>query len=128
AYLDGVTQIVLELDGTIDKYIGDAVFAIFNAPADMPDHCQRAVRCALEIDRFAQDFRAEQAKNGIIFGTTRIGVNTGAAVVGNFGSRLRFEYTAQGDAVNTASRLEGANKYLGTRICVAGSTRAGWPE
>lgn len=123
AYLDGVTQIVLKHDGMVDKFIGDAVFVIFNAPVDQPDHAERAVRCALEIDRFAEAFRIEQNAKGVPFGLTRIGINTGSAVVGNFGSRERFSYTATGDAVNTASRLEGINKTLGTRLCVAQSTR-----
>jgi len=123
AYLDGVTQIVLKHDGMVDKFIGDAVFVIFNAPVDQPDHAERAVRCALEIDRFAEAFRIEQNAKGVPFGLTRIGINTGSAVVGNFGSRARSSYTATGDAVNTAARLEGINKTLGTRLCVAQSTR-----
>jgi len=123
AYLDGVTQIVLRHDGMVDKFIGDAVFVIFNAPLDQPDHAERAVRCALAIDRFGESFRLEQNAKGVPFGLTRIGINTGPAVVGNFGSSSRFSYTATGDAVNTASRLEGINKVLGTRICVAQSTR-----
>jgi adenylate cyclase len=124
SYLDGVTQIVLRHDGMVGKFIGDAVFVIFNAPLDQPDHAERAVRCALEIDRFCQSFCLEQNAKGVPFGLTRIGINTGPAVVGNFGSSSRFSYTATGDAVNTASRLEGINKVLGTRICVAQSTRA----
>lgn len=124
AYLDGVTRIVLKYDGMVDKFIGDAVFVIFNAPVDQADHAERAVRCALEIDRFAESFHVEQNAKGVPFGLTRIGINTGSAVIGNFGSRSRFSYTATGDAVNTAARLEGINKTLGTRICVSQSTRA----
>jgi adenylate cyclase len=124
AYLDGLTTAVLKHDGMVDKFIGDAVFAIFNAPLEQPDHAERAVRCALDIDRFAEAFRAKQNAANIDFGLTRIGVHTGPAIIGNFGSRLRVEYTAQGDAVNTASRLEGVNKYFGTRICVSEATRA----
>ena len=121
-YLDGLCQIVMEHGGTIDKIVGDAVHAIFNAPLDQPDHAERAVRCALAIDRFATAFCAEPGLLGGGFGATRIGVNTGRAVVGNFGGTGRFDYTAHGDVVNTAARLESANKHLGTRICVAGET------
>ena len=124
AYLEGITAIVLKFDGMVDKFIGDSVFAIFNAPVDLPDHADKAVRAALEIDRFCQDFHDAQNRAGVPFGITRIGVHTGSAVIGNFGSSARFTYTAQGDAVNTASRLEALNKHLGTRICVSEATRA----
>ena len=123
AYLDGMTDIVLKHDGMVDKFIGDAVFAIFNAPLDLPDHAQKAVQCMLALDRFTESFRKEQRERGFPLGPTRIGVHTGVAVVGNFGSQARFTYTAQGDAVNTASRLEGINKYFGTRLCVSDATR-----
>jgi class 3 adenylate cyclase len=99
------------------------VFAIFNAPMDLADHPARAVRCALEIDRAAEAFREVQNAHGIALGHTRIGIHTGPAVIGNFGSSTRFNYTAQGDAVNVASRLEALNKHLGTRICASGATR-----
>ncbi|HUZ74639.1 MAG TPA: adenylate/guanylate cyclase domain-containing protein [Stellaceae bacterium] len=124
AYLDGVCAAILALDGTVDKFIGDAVFAIFNAPADQPDHANRAVKCALAIDRFSEVFRAEQRAKGIALGMTRIGVHSGHAVVGNFGSHTRMQYTALGDTVNTASRLEGVNKYFGTRMCISEATCA----
>jgi adenylate cyclase len=125
AYLDGVCQIVLKYDGMVDKFIGDAVFAIFNAPTEQADHPERAVKCALEIDQFAERFRLARNDEGIPLGVTRIGVHTGQATIGNFGSLLlKMDYTALGDAVNTASRLEGLNKHFGTRICVSDETRA----
>lgn len=124
AYFEGVTSIVLRHEGMVDKFIGDAVFAIFNAPVDLPGHAEKAVRCALEIDRFCEDFRKKQNAAGIDLGLTRVGVHTGVAVIGNFGSTSRFNYTAQGDAVNVAARLEGLNKQLGTRVCVSGSAKA----
>ena len=123
AYLQGVTGIILKHDGMIDKYIGDSAFAIFNAPIELPDHAQKAVICMLELDRFTEKYRYDQNILGIPFGVTRIGVHTGVSVIGNFGSDERFTYTAQGDAVNTASRLEGINKYFGTRLCVSNATR-----
>ncbi len=122
AYLDGMTSVVLAHEGTLDKFVGDAVIALFNAPELQPDHAERAVGCALALNRFAQTFEAEQAKHGISLGRTRIGVHTGTATIGNFGGSHRFQYTAVGDAVNTASRLEGANRHLGTAICVSGDT------
>ena len=124
-YLDGVCAIAMDHGGTIDKIVGDAVHVMFNAPLDQLDHAARAVRCGLAIDAFAQRFAADPARlaaAGRVFGVTRIGINTGRAVVGNFGGRRRFDYTAHGDAINTAARLEAANKMLGTRICVARAT------
>ncbi len=117
AYLDGACQIILDKKGTIDKFIGDAIMTIFNAPIPLEDHCERAVRCALEIDQYAEDFRKRYNANGIPIGVTRIGIHCGPAVVGNFGSHQRMDFTALGDTVNTAARCEGVNKYFGTRIC-----------
>jgi adenylate cyclase len=123
AYLEAMTEIVQKHGGMVDKFIGDAVVAIFNAPIDLPGHATCAVRCALEMDRFCTDFSVEQNAHGIPLGLTRIGVHTGVAMVGNFGSRTRHNYTASGDAVNTAARLEGLNKHYGTTMSVSGETR-----
>jgi class 3 adenylate cyclase len=128
-YLEGMTQVVQKHDGMVDKFIGDAVFAIFNVPVyDVPAHAEQGVRCALEMDEFAEAFRKRQVANGLNFGITRIGVLTGAAAIGNFGSQTRLSYTAQGDAVNAASRLEGLNKQFGTHMCVSGETQAAAPN
>jgi adenylate cyclase len=116
-YLDGACEIVLKYEGTIDKFIGDAIMAIFNAPIRQTDHAERAVRCALELDAYAEAFRKERNSRDIPIGVTRIGVHTGQAVIGNFGSQSRMDFTALGDTVNTAARTEGVNKYFGTRIC-----------
>ncbi|HEY0105415.1 MAG TPA: adenylate/guanylate cyclase domain-containing protein [Rhizomicrobium sp.] len=122
-YLDGMTAAVKRYEGFVDKFIGDAVFAIFNAPADVADHAAKCVRCMLDLDSFTEDFRKRMNAQGIPLGITRIGAHTGAAAVGNFGSRDKFSYTASGDAVNAASRLEGLNKTFGTRLCVSAATR-----
>ncbi len=124
AYLDGLCRIALEHEGTIDKIVGDAVHVFFNAPLSQPDHADRAVRCAVAMSRFGDEFSRRQREAGLDVGTTRVGVNTGIAVVGNFGGEARFDYTAYGDVVNTASRLEGANKSLGTGICIGETTVA----
>ncbi len=120
-YLDGVVKVVFSHGGTVDKFIGDAVFAIFNAPKDQDDHAVQAARCGLAIDAFSEAFLAGEVAAGRNFGMTRIGVHTGSASIGNFGAAERFEYTALGDAVNTAARLEGMNKYFGTRVALSGA-------
>jgi adenylate cyclase len=126
-YLDGVTQAVFAHEGTVVKILGDAVYAMFGAPVDQEDHAGSAVQCALAIDAFARQFEAAQAAAGITLGVTRIGINTGSAIIGNFGGTLFFDYTAHGDAINVAARLESANKQLGTRICVSATTAAKIP-
>jgi adenylate cyclase len=88
---------------------------------DQADHAQRALDCALEMDAVSEQVR-QRVKDRLEVGITRIGVNSGTAIVGNFGGEDYFDYTAHGDAINTAARLENANKQLGTRICVSGET------
>ena len=123
-YLDQVTQIIFKHGGTIMKIVGDAVHAMFGAPLEQTDHAKRAVDCALELDIYASGFQARQNAASIPLGVTRIGINTGRAIVGNFGGEQYFDYTAHGDAVNVAARLETVNKQLGTRICVSEATAA----
>lgn len=118
-YLDGMCRLFIEHQATIDKIVGDAVVGFFNAPLDQPDHARRGVTLALAIDDYAEAFRLRQNAAGIAMGVTRVGVHTGMATVGNFGGSQFFNYTGHGDTVNSASRLEGANKYTGTRLCVS---------
>ena len=121
-YLDGACQIIHRYEGTVDKFIGDAIMCIFNAPLEQEDHALRAVKCALELDEYAEAFRKRQNAVEIPIGVTRIGVHTGMATVGNFGSASRMDFTALGDTVNTAARTEGVNKYFGTRVCCTEET------
>ncbi|KYH00749.1 adenylate/guanylate cyclase domain-containing protein [Bradyrhizobium sp. DOA1] len=120
-YVGGMTEIVFAHEGTVAKIIGDAIQILFNAPGDQPDYATRAVACAHDLDAWAQDFCARQKAGGVNFGTTRIGIHAGPALVGNFGGNRFFDYTAYGDSINIAARLEAANKHLGTRICVSAS-------
>lgn len=118
-YVGGMTEIVFAHEGTVAKIIGDAIQVLFNAPGDQPDYATRAVACAHALDSWAQDFSARWKAKGVNFGATRIGAHAGPALVGNFGGNRFFDYTAYGDTINTAARLEAANKHLGTRICVS---------
>lgn len=121
-YFELLTTVVLNHEGTIDKIVGDALHVMFNAPLDQDDHAERAVRCALELDERCESFRATMSTENVAFGVTRIGINSGECIVGNVGGSDRFDYTGHGDPINTAARLEGANRYIGTRICVSEST------
>ncbi len=121
-YLSDMTDIILEEGGTLDKYEGDAIIAFWNAPLSQPDHAERAARTALRCQRKLADRRAEFKERTGVELYMRIGVNTGEVVVGNMGSRERFDYTVLGDAANLAARLEGANKAFGTATMLSEST------
>jgi adenylate cyclase len=124
SYFSAMTDIIEEHGGFVDKYIGDAVVAIFGAPVEGTDHAVNAVRAALHCcEHLNERNRTAAISNGTIL-THRIGLNSGQALVGNIGSRRRFNYTAMGDAVNLASRVEGANKYYGTSILASEATVA----
>src|ERR1700730_14744046 len=118
-YLVGMTDIVFTYDGTVAKIVGDALHVLFGAPGEQLDHCTRAVACALALDEYAQSFRDRCRQKGFLLGVTRIGAHAGPAIVGNFGGGRLFDYTAYGDTLTVAARLETANKQLGTRICVS---------
>jgi adenylate cyclase len=119
SYLEGMTEIVFAHEGTVAKIIGDAIHVLFGAPAEQPDAARRAIACAIELDARAEQFRKEWNARGVPLGVTRIGVHAGPAIVGNFGGGRLFDYTAYGDTINAAARLEAVNKELGTRICVS---------
>jgi adenylate cyclase len=123
-YLTGMTDVVFTHDGTVAKIVGDALHVLFGAPGEQPDHAARAVACALALDEYAQSFRELYQQKGIALGVTRIGVHAGPAIVGNFGGGRFFDYTAYGDTINIAARLEAANNQLGTRICVSATLAA----
>ena len=118
-YLSGMIEIVFAYEGTVAKLVGDAIHVLFGAPGDQPDHAARAVACARDLDAFAEALRARWIAEGVPLGATRIGLHAGAAIVGNFGGSRFFDYTAYGDTVNIAARLEAANKPLGTRVCIS---------
>jgi adenylate cyclase len=125
-YFTGACEPILAAGGTVDKFVGDAIMAVFGAPAAHPDHARRAVEAALGVTAAAREFRDWLAQRfiGMELPEFRIGVglHTGDAVVGNIGSPKRLEYTAIGDTVNTASRLEGLSKDLGWTIVASLAT------
>jgi len=123
-YFERIIAIVVAHGGMVDKIVGDAVHAMFNAPIDLSDHPQRAVECAVEIRQWTEIYRAAPAAAALRLGRTRIGIETGEVVVGDVGVQSKLDYTAYGDAVNTAARLEGANKELGSSICVGPAAAA----
>jgi adenylate cyclase len=118
-YFSALTEAFLAEGGTVDKFIGDAVMVFWNAPNPQPDHVERACRAALAgkaaSDKLNIQFEAEGLKPFF----TRFGIHVGEAVVGNLGSTERMNYTALGNTVNLASRLEGLNKQFGTAILIS---------
>lgn len=126
--LSPLTEIILEHNGTIDKYMGDAIMAFWNAPLDDPDHARRAcvaaVTMAARMETLNREWREEAEEAGRTFNPVAIGIgiNTGDCCVGNLGSTLRFDYSAIGDEVNLASRIEGLSKVYGLPIVIGEST------
>jgi adenylate cyclase len=118
AYVEGVADIVVAHGGMVDKIVGDAVHAFFNVPLDLERHAERAVACAIAIREWTETFRTRPASTALGLGRTRIGIETGEAIVGDIGLRTKLDYTAHGDVVNAAARLEAANKELGSSICI----------
>jgi adenylate cyclase len=116
SYLDTLSEVVLRHGGTIDKFVGDAVVAFWGAPISRPDDGERAARAAWAMYEAGEAFRKSVPSNVPPVGRTRVGLHWGEAVVGNFGGEGRIQYTALGDSMNTAARLEAANKGLDTRV------------
>ncbi|HTM20221.1 MAG TPA: adenylate/guanylate cyclase domain-containing protein, partial [Kofleriaceae bacterium] len=123
-YLTQMTDLVMQHGGYVDKYIGDALMAIWGAPIRDKDHAVKAVRCAIAMRKKSDELRAgwKERYGHEVF--ARAGVNSGEAVVGNMGSRQKYNYTVMGDMVNLASRLEGANKAYGTFLMIGEITAA----
>ena len=121
-YFDGIIDLLWKHEAMIDKMTGDGIIAIFGAPVPSEDHADRAIACAREIDTYALAIRQKMIARGITFGYTRMGLSSGIGLVGNFGGERRFNYTAYGEVVVVAARLEAANKTFSTRILFSGDT------
>lgn len=127
-YFEGLAEILVRHGSMIDKIVGDAIHAFFNAPLDLAGHPEKAVACAIEMARWSDAFRARPAARAIGFGRTRIGIETGPAVVGDVGIRSKLDYTAHGAVVNSAARLEAANKIFASTICLGPGISGLLPE
>jgi adenylate cyclase len=134
-FLTPLTNAIMARNGTIDKYMGDAVMAFWNAPLDDPAHQSDACHAALDMLERVDVLNQEREREALVAGTRfvpiriGIGINTGACTVGNMGSDLRFQYTVMGDSVNLASRLEGQTKTYGPSIIIGSRTAAAvWEE
>lgn len=118
-YLTPMTDLVFQHEGTLDKYMGDAVMAFWGAPIDQKDHAKRACQTALDMLAKLALLQAEWREQGLPEIDIGVGINSGPMVVGNMGSKMRFDYTVMGDNVNLGSRLEGINKEYGTNIIIS---------
>lgn len=121
-YFETISRAIDEFQGTVDKFIGDSVMAFWNAPSEVADHQQQACRAAIMICDRIRAINSQRAAQGLIGLKIRIGIHTGMAMVGNIGHDRRLSYTAIGDAVNMASRIEQLNKVHGTQILVSSAT------
>ena len=122
-YFETMNAIVERHNGVIVQYLGDSIYAMWNAPVENPDHVDDACRCALALKAAVAELNGENARTGRPELFTRFGLHTGIAVVGSVGAEDRRQYTAMGDTVNVASRLEGLNKEFGTTILASAAIR-----
>ncbi len=122
-YFEVLVQPVTARGGTVDKFIGDALMAFWNAPDEQDDHADLAINAALEIQKVTHEFNNERVAKGQKPLITRIGVHTGRVLVGNIGASERMNYTIVGDAVNTTARLEALGKDIGETLCISSDTR-----
>ncbi|MEM6460637.1 MAG: adenylate/guanylate cyclase domain-containing protein [Pseudomonadota bacterium] len=123
-YFEGLSGIIIGHGGMIEKTIGDGIHALFNAPVDLDNHAAAALDCARDILAFSEQFRKTEAAAEAGFGRTRIGIETGEVVLGDVGVADRVDYTAFGSSVNTAARLQDANKKYGTSVLLGARTKA----
>jgi len=126
--LSALTDVVLSLDGTIDKYMGDCVMAFWNSPVDCPDHEERAVTCAAMMLVALEHLNEELELEGLPKLGIGVGLNTGPAVVGNMGGKQRFDYSAIGDSVNVAARLESSSRKYSEDVLIGEATAKAVPE
>ena len=122
-FLTRMTDIIISNGGTIDKFMGDCIMAFWNAPLDMKDHANRAVKSAVEMQKELKQLNKELKKEKLPEINIGIGINTGEALVGNMGSEQRFDYSVIGDDVNLASRLESSSKELGSTLVIGEKTK-----
>jgi adenylate cyclase len=123
-YVDLVADIIMAHGGMVDKFVGDGVLGLFNAPLDLPDHERKAVEAAIAIAAATEALRKAPDIAPLGLGRTRIGIETGEVIVGEVGRGAKRDYTAHGNAINVASRLEGANKQFGSAIAIGPGTVA----
>ena len=123
-YFDVATRIVTDHGGMIDKIVGDAIHAIYNAPFELEDHAGRAVASALALLEATEGVRRSPLGQRLRLGRTRVGIETGPAIVGDVGGSRKLDYTAHGNAMNAAARLEAANKDFGSSVCIGPGTAA----
>ena len=123
AYFQAMNEVVQRHNGVIVQYLGDSIYAMWNAPTENPDHVGDGCRCTLALKAAIDAFNAANARAGKPELVTRFGLHTGVAVVGSVGAEERRQYTAMGDTVNVASRLEGMNKQFGTSILASAAVK-----
>jgi adenylate cyclase len=123
-YLTGMSDLILDLGGTIDKYEGDAIISFFGAPLDLPEHALKACQATVRMKKAEAELNIRFLEKGLAPSNllTRMGINTGDMVVGNMGTTRKMNYTIMGDSVNLAARLEGVNKQYGTWLCISEDT------